>query len=97
VFKKNLTSNGIIDKYKASHVAKGYNQKEGEYFFDTCSHVPRLTMIHVLLSLTAYHGLLVHQMDVKTAFLNGELKEEIYMTQPDGFVVKGQENNACKL
>jgi ABC-type Na+ transport system ATPase subunit NatA len=57
----------------------------------------RLTTIHVLLSLAALHGLLVHQMDVKTTFLNVELEEEIYMTQPDGFVVKGQKDKVCKL
>ena len=50
----------------------------------------RLTTIRVLLSLAASHGLLVHQMDVKTAVLNGELDEEIYMEQPDGFVIDGQ-------
>jgi hypothetical protein len=49
-----------------------------------------MTTIRVLLSLAASYGLLVHQMDVNTAFLNGELDEEIYMEQPDGFVVKGQ-------
>jgi hypothetical protein len=78
-------------------VAKGYTQKKDENFFDTYSPVTRLTTIRVLLSLTASHGLLVHQMDVKTAFLNGELEEEIYMTHPDGFVVKGQEDKVCKL
>ena len=51
----------------------------------------------MLLSLAASYGLLVHQMDVKTAFLNGELDEEIYMDQPDGFVVKGEEQKVCKL
>jgi hypothetical protein len=56
-----------------------------------------LTTIRVLLSLPASHDLLVHQMDVKTAFLNGELEEKIYMTRPDGFVVKGQEDKVCKL
>jgi hypothetical protein len=56
-----------------------------------------LITIHVLLSLAVLHGLLVHQMDVKTAFLNKELEGEIYMTQPDEFVVKGQEENVCKL
>jgi hypothetical protein len=56
-----------------------------------------LTTIHVLLSLAASHGLLIHQMDVKTAFLNGELEEEIYMTQLDGFVVEGHEDKVCKL
>ena len=61
------------------------------------SPVARLTTIRVLLSLAASHGLLVHQMDVKTAFLNGELKEEIYMQQPDGFVIDGQERKVCRL
>ena len=56
-------------------MAKGYTQKEGEDFFDTYSPVARLTTIRVLLSLVASHGLLVHQMDVKIAFLNGDVKE----------------------
>jgi len=78
-------------------VAKGYTQKEGEDYFDTYSPVARMTTIRVLLFLAASHGLLVHQMDVKTAFLNGELEEEIYMDQPDGFVANGQEGKVCKL
>ena len=78
-------------------MAKGYAQYEEEDFFDTYSPVARLTTIRVLLSLAASHGLLVHQMDVKTAFLNGELKEEIYMQQPDGFVIDGQERKVCRL
>jgi len=56
-----------------------------------------MTTIQVLHSLAASYGLLVHQMDVKTAFLNGELDEKIYMDQPDGFVVKGDERKVCKL
>jgi hypothetical protein len=97
VFKKKLRPDDTIDKYKVRLVAKDYTQKEGEDFFDTYSPVARLTTIHVLLSLAASHSLLVHQMDVKTAFLNGELEDEIYMTQSDGFIVKGQEDNVCKL
>jgi hypothetical protein len=89
VFKKRLRPDGTIEKCKVRLVAKGYNKKEGEDFFDTYSPVARLTTIQVLLSLaTTTYGLLVHQMDVKTAFLNGEI-EENYMDQPDGFAVKG--------
>ena len=79
VFKKKLRPDGTIEKYKARLVAKGYTQKECEDYFDTYSLVARLTTIHVLLSLAASHGLLVYQMDVKTTFLIGELKEDIYM------------------
>jgi hypothetical protein len=78
-------------------VIKGYSQKEGEDFFDTYSLVARLTTILVLLYLAASHGLLVHQMDVKTSFLNGELDEEIYMERSAGFVANGQEGIVCKL
>ena len=97
VFKKKLRPECTIVKYKAWLVAKGYTQKEGEDYFDTYSSVARLTTIHVLLSLAASHGLLVHQMDVKITFLNGELEEEIYMEQPNGFIAKGQEGKVCKL
>jgi hypothetical protein len=97
VLKKKLRPDGTIVKYKAGLVAKGYTQKVGKDFFDTYSPVATLTTIHVLLSLAASHGLLIHQMDVKTTFLNREMEEEIYMTQPDGFVVKGQEDKVCNL
>ena len=97
VFKKKLRPDGTIERYKARLVAKSYIKKEGEDFFDTYSPVARLTTIRVLLSLTASHGLLVHQMDVKTGFLNEELKEEIYMDQPNGFVANDQEGKVCRL
>ncbi|WVZ74821.1 hypothetical protein U9M48_022948 [Paspalum notatum var. saurae] len=97
VFKKKLRPDGTIEKYKARLVAKGYTQKEGEDFFDTYSPVVKMTTIRVLLFLPVSYGLIIHHMDVKTAFLNGELEEEIYMEQPDGFVVKGQESKVCKL
>jgi len=78
-------------------VAKGYTQKEGEHFFDTYSPVAQLTTIRTLIAVAASYGLIIHQMDVKTTFLNGELDEEIYMDQPEGFIVDGQENKVCRL
>ena len=78
-------------------MAKGYTKKEGEDYFDTYSPVARMTTIRVLLFLDASHGLFVHQMDVKTAFLNREFEEEIYMDQRDDFVANGQEGKVCKL
>lgn len=78
-------------------MAKGYTQKEKEDFFDTYSPVAGLTTIRVLLALASSYGLHVHQMDVKTTFLSGELKEEIYMDQYDGFVISGQKNKVCRL
>ena len=97
VFKKELRPNGTIEKYKAHLVAKGYIQKEGKDFFDTYSPITGLTTIRVLLSLAASYGLLVHQMNVKTTFLNKEFDEEIYMDQLDAFVVNGQESKVCRL
>ena len=97
ILKKKLKPDGTVDKYKARLVAKGFRQRENIDFFDTYSPVTRITSIRVLISLAAVYNLIVHQMDVKTAFLNGELEEEIYMEQPEGFVVHGQESKVCKL
>ena len=97
IFKKKMKANGSIDKYKARLVIKGYNKKEGFDYFDTYSPVTRISSIRVLIAIAAIHNLEIHQMDVKTAFLNGDLDEEIYMEQPEGFIVPGQENKVCRL
>ncbi|CAJ2638290.1 unnamed protein product [Trifolium pratense] len=97
ILKKKLKPDGTVDKYKARLVAKGFRQRENIDFFDTFSPVTRITSIRVLISIAAIYNLEVHQMDVKTAFLNGDLEEEIYMEQPEGFVVHGQETKVCKL
>ena len=72
-----MKPDGTIDKYKARLVVKGYRKKEGLDYFDTYSPVTRITSIRMLIALAAVHDLKIHQMDVKTAFLNGELEEEI--------------------
>jgi hypothetical protein len=97
IFKKKLMRDGTIERYKARLVAKGYTQKEGEDFFDTYSPVARLTTIRTLIAMAPSYGLIIHQMDVKTTSLNGELDEEIYMDQPEGFIADGQENKVCRL
>ena len=76
---------------------KGYRQTEGLDYFDTYSPVTRINSIRMVLAITALKDLEVHQMDVKTAFLNGDLNEEIYMEQPKGFSAPGQEMKVCRL
>ncbi|KAL4026095.1 hypothetical protein IC575_014519 [Cucumis melo] len=97
VLRKKLKPNGSVDKYKARLVAKGFRQRENIDLFDTFSSVTRITSIRVLISIAVLNNLLIHQMDVKTAFLNGGLEEEIYMEQPKGFIVQDQESKVCKL
>ena len=97
VFKRKYFPDGSIDKYKARLVAKGFTQKENVDYFDTFSPVARIASIRILIALTSVYKLFIHQMDVETAFLNGDLEEEIYMVQPDGCVIPGQENKVCKL
>ncbi|XP_075088615.1 uncharacterized protein LOC142170623 [Nicotiana tabacum] len=97
VFRRKYNTYGSVQTFKARLVAKGFTQKEGIDYFDTYAPVARITSIRVLLSLASIYDLYVHQMDVKTAFLNGNLSEEIYMQQPEGFVLPGNEKKVCKL
>ena len=97
IFKRKMKADGDIDKYKARLVVKGYKQREGLDYFDTYSPVTRITSIRMLIAIVAGYKLEIHQMDVKTAFLNGDLEEEIYLEQPEGFIVPGQEQKVCRL
>ncbi|KAL0348559.1 UNVERIFIED_CONTAM: Retrovirus-related Pol polyprotein from transposon TNT 1-94 [Sesamum angustifolium] len=92
IFKKKIKPDGSIDKFKARLVVVGYTQKKGIDYFDTYSPVTKIATIRALIALSAINDLMIHQMDVKTAFLNGDLEEEIYMEQPEGFVVPGLES-----
>jgi len=78
-------------------VVKGCTQIKGIDYEDIFSLVVRFASIRMLLALVAYLNLEMFQMDVKTAFLNGNLEEEIYLDQPIGFVLKGQEDKVCRL
>ena len=80
-----MDENGIVIRNKARLVAKGYSQQEGIDFDETFAHVARLEAIKIFLAYAAHANLKVYQMDVKSAFLNGELEEEVYVSQPPGF------------
>ncbi|GKB99788.1 zinc finger, CCHC-type containing protein [Tanacetum coccineum] len=97
IFKRKMKVDGTIDKFKARLVIQGFRQKEGIDYFDTYAPVARITTIRLLLALAAIHNLVIHQTDVKTAFLNGDLDEEVYIKQPEGFVMPGNEHKVCKL
>ncbi|KAI3472951.1 hypothetical protein Pfo_029197 [Paulownia fortunei] len=84
-------------RYKARLVAKGYAQKKGIDYNEVFSPVVKHSSIRILLALAAQLNLELAQLDIKTAFLHGDLEEEIYMTQPEGFKVAGKENWVCKL
>eukprot|EP00253_Pinus_taeda_P006942 PITA_06942 len=97
LYKPKINADGSIEKLKARLVAKGYSQQEGIYFDDTFAPVAKLNTIRMLISLATKHKWKLHQLDVKSAFLNDDWKEEIYLVQPEGFVKKGQEHLVCKL
>jgi len=95
VFIRKYNTDGFIQTFKARLVAKGFTQKEGVDYFDTYSLVARIISIKVLFTLASIYTLYVHQMDVKTTFLYGDLKEEVYMEQPEGFILPENEEKVC--
>ena len=97
IFKIKHTSDGKVERYKARLVAKGYTQKPREDYDETYSPVIRYSSIRTLLAFAVQNGMIIHQMDVVTAFLNGTINEEIYMEQPPGYIKKGEKDLVCKL
>eukprot|EP00253_Pinus_taeda_P014032 PITA_14032 len=97
VYKTKSNAEGKIDRNKARLVVKGYKQQQGKDYDETFAPVARMETVRTVLSTVAQHKWEIYQMDVKSAFLNGVLKEEAYVEQPPGYEVDGQEHKACKL
>ena len=97
VYKRKRGIYGKVETFKARLVVKGYTQKEGIDYEETFTPIAMLKSIKILLSIATHYDYEIWQMDVKIAFLNGNLDEEIYMMQPEGFIAKNQEHMVCKL
>ncbi|KAL0392228.1 UNVERIFIED_CONTAM: Retrovirus-related Pol polyprotein from transposon RE2 [Sesamum radiatum] len=97
IYKTKLNADGSIQKHKARLVAKGYSQLPGIDYTETFAPVARLDTIRALIAIAANKKWKIYQMDVKSAFLNGYIDEEIYVEQPQGFIAKGSEEKVLRL
>jgi len=97
VFKNKIDEQGVIVRNKARLVAKGYNQEEGIDFGKTYAPIARLEAVRLLLACACMKGFRLHQMDVKSAFLNGYIDEEVYASQPLGFEDHNNPDHVFKL
>ncbi|WVZ95085.1 LOW QUALITY PROTEIN: hypothetical protein U9M48_040890 [Paspalum notatum var. saurae] len=97
VYKVKRDERGKVVRHKARLVARGFMQREGIDFEEVFAPVARMESVRLVLALAATRGWNVHHMDVKSALLNGELKEEVFIKQPPGFVVTGQEHRVLRL
>ena len=90
-------ADGNVEKYKARLVERGFSQIKGVDYDETFAPVACYTSIRSLISIAAEMGWKIHQMDVKTAFLNGIIQEEVYVEQPQGFEIHERESHVCRL
>ena len=97
VFKTKRDAKGNIERFKVRLVAKGFTQKEGIDYKESFSPVSKKDSLRIIMALVAHYDLELHQIDVKTAFLNKNLDEDIYMDQPERLAKKGKEHLTCKL
>ncbi|GJU44243.1 zinc finger, CCHC-type containing protein [Tanacetum coccineum] len=97
IFKIKLKVDGTIEKFKAMLAIQGFKQKSRIDYFDTYALVARISVIRLLIAIASIHNLINHHMDMKTTFLNSELDKEVYINQPQGFIMPGNENKVCKL
>lgn len=86
---------GFVARLKSRLVAKGYAQTYGVDYSDTFSPVAKLAPVRLFMSIVASNDWPLHQLDIKNAFLHGDLKEEVYMKQPPGFVAQGESSKVC--
>jgi hypothetical protein len=96
-FKIKHVADGSIEKYKAIFVTRGFSQKEGIDYEDTFSPVSRYTSIRTIIALVAKMKWKLHHMDVKTTFLKGVIKEEVYIEKPQGFEVEDKKSRDLKI
>ena len=96
VFKIKTDAKGSVERFKARLVAEGFSRKPGIDYGETFSPVARFESIGTVIALGMQNDLKLHQVGATTAFLNGDLKDEVYMKQPEGFVVNSQEHLVCK-
>ena len=97
VYKTKCNAEGKIERHKARLVVKGYKQQYGRDYEENFAPVARMETVRAVLSIAAQNKWKVYQMDVKSAFPNGVLKEEVYIEQPLGYEKKGQEHKVCRL
>jgi len=92
IFKNKLNENGEVIRNKARLVCKGYAQQEGIDFEETFAPIARIEAIRMFLALFSFQKFKLYQMDIKLAFLNGYLEEEVYIEQPEGFILGNDAN-----
>ncbi|CAM8902608.1 unnamed protein product [Rhodiola kirilowii] len=97
IFKEKLNKNGDVDRYKARLVAKGYAQKYGIYYTEVFAPVAKWDTIRAVLAQACQRGMVIHQLDMKSAFLHGELTETVFVEQHPGFERLGSEDKVYKL
>ena len=97
VYKIKYNTDDSVNRYKTRFVSKGYAQQHGIDYDETFAPVVKMTTVCVLLAVTAAKGLHLHQIDVKNAFLQGELEEQVYMVQPPGFHSRMNTSTICQL
>jgi hypothetical protein len=97
IYKIKHTVDEIIERHKMRFIARGFSRVEGIDYDNTFTHVARYTSIRMIISPATSMGWRVHHMYVKTTFLNGDIEEELYIKQPDGFVIHEKESHVCML